>query len=149
MKILVLCTGNSCRSQMAEGYLRKDADASVEVYSAGIEAHGLNPRAVASMARDGVDISGQKSTLVDEYAAMVFDVVLTVCDNAQENCPILPSKEGAPTVRLHHSFPDPAKAQGTPEEIQVAFDSVRDQIKDYCRRMIDPNGLLVTTPVDR
>ncbi|MFZ4630110.1 MAG: arsenate reductase ArsC [Bacteroidia bacterium] len=149
MKILVLCTGNSCRSQMAEGYLRKYADASVDVYSAGIEAHGINPRAVASMARDGVDISGQKSTLVDEYAAMVFDLVLTVCDNAQENCPILPSKEGAPTVRLHQRFPDPAKAQGTPEEIQVAFDSVRDQIKDYCRRMIDPNGLLVTTPVDR
>jgi arsenate reductase len=118
---------------MAEGYLRKYADASVDVYSAGIEAHGLNPRAVASMARDGVDISGQKSTLVDEYAAMVFDLVLTVCDNAQENCPILPSKEGAPTVRLHHSFPDPAKAQGTPEEIQAAFDAVRDQIKAFSK----------------
>ncbi len=139
MKILVLCTGNSCRSQMAEGYLRKYADASVEVYSAGIEAHGLNPRAVASMARDGVDISGQKSTLVDEYAAMVFDVVLTVCDNAQENCPILPSKAGAPTVRLHHSFPDPAKAQGTPEEIQEAFDSVRDQIKAFSKSLLNVN----------
>ena len=139
MKILVLCTGNSCRSQMAEGYLRKYADASVEVFSAGIEAHGLNPRAVASMARDGVDISGQKSTLVDEYAAMVFDVVLTVCDNAQENCPILPSKEGAPTVRLHHSFPDPAKAQGTQEEIQAAFDSVRDQIKAFSKSLLNVN----------
>ena len=139
MKILVLCTGNSCRSQMAEGYLRKYADASVEVYSAGIEAHGLNPRAVASMARDGVDISGQKSTLVDEYAAMVFDVVLTVCDNAQENCPILPSKSGAPTIRLHHSFPDPAKAQGTPEEIQAAFDSVRDQIKAFSKSLLNVN----------
>jgi len=139
MKILVLCTGNSCRSQMAEGYLRKYADASVEVYSAGIEAHGLNPRAVASMARDGVDISGQKSTLVDEYAAMVFDVVLTVCDNAQENCPILPSKSGAPTIRLHHSFPDPAKAQGTPEEIQEAFDSVRDQIKAFSKSLLNVN----------
>ncbi len=124
---------------MAEGYLRKYADASVEVYSAGIEAHGLNPRAVASMARDGVDISGQKSTLVDEYAAMVFDVVLTVCDNAQENCPILPSKAGAPTVRLHHSFPDPAKAQGTPEEIQEAFDSVRDQIKAFSKSLLNVN----------
>lgn len=139
MKILVLCTGNSCRSQMAEGYLRKYADASVEVYSAGIEAHGLNPRAVASMARDGVDISGQKSTLVDEYAAMVFDLVLTVCDNAQENCPILPSKSGAPTIRLHHSFPDPAKAQGTPEEIQEAFDSVRDQIKAFSKSLLNVN----------
>ncbi|MEY5051673.1 MAG: hypothetical protein RIS78_226 [Bacteroidota bacterium] len=139
MKILVLCTGNSCRSQMAEGYLRKFADASVEVYSAGIEAHGLNPHAVASMARDGVDISGQKSTLVDEYAAMVFDVVLTVCDNAQENCPILPSKSGAPTIRLHHSFPDPAKAQGTPEEIQEAFDSVRDQIKAFSKSLLNVN----------
>jgi len=136
MKILVLCTGNSCRSQMAEGYLRKYADASVEVYSAGIEAHGLNPKAVASMARDGVDISGQKSTLVDEYAAMVFDLILTVCDNAQENCPVFPSKAGATTVRLHHSFPDPAKAEGTPDEIQAAFDSVRDQIRDYCRELI-------------
>jgi arsenate reductase len=124
---------------MAEGYLRKYADASVEVYSAGIEAHGLNPRAVASMARDGVDISGQKSTLVDEYAAMVFDVVLTVCDNAQENCPILPSKSGAPTIRLHHSFPDPAKAQGTPEEIQEAFDSVRDQIKAFSKSLLNVN----------
>ena len=140
MKILVLCTGNSCRSQMAEGYLRKYADASVEVYSAGIEAHGLNPRAVASMARDGVDISGQKSTLVDEYAAMVFDVVLTVCDNAQENCPILPSKSGAPTIRLHHSFPDPAKAQGTQEEIQAAFDSVRDQIKAFSKSLLNVNS---------
>ena len=124
---------------MAEGYLRKFADSSVEVYSAGIEAHGLNPKAVASMARDGVDISGQKSTLVDEYAAMVFDVVLTVCDNAQENCPILPSKAGAPTVRLHHSFPDPAKAQGTPEEIQEAFDSVRDQIKAFSKSLLNVN----------
>ncbi|MFZ9681117.1 MAG: arsenate reductase ArsC [Bacteroidia bacterium] len=140
MKILVLCTGNSCRSQMAEGYLRKFADASVEVYSAGIEAHGLNPHAVASMARDGVDISGQKSTLVDEYAAMVFDVVLTVCDNAQENCPILPSKSGAPTIRLHHSFPDPAKAQGTQEEIQAAFDSVRDQIKAFSKSLLNVNS---------
>ena len=124
---------------MAEGYLRKYADASVEVYSAGIEAHGLNPRAVTSMARDGVDISGQKSTLVDEYAAMVFDLVLTVCDNAQENCPILPSKSGAPTIRLHHSFPDPAKAQGTPEEIQEAFDSVRDQIKAFSKSLLNVN----------
>ena len=140
MKILVLCTGNSCRSQMAEGYLRKFADASVEVYSAGIEAHGLNPHAVASMARDGVDISGQKSTLVDEYAAMVFDVVLTVCDNAQENCPVFPSKAGAPTVRLHHSFPDPAKAQGTQEEIQAAFDSVRDQIKAFSKSLLNVNS---------
>ena len=140
MKILVLCTGNSCRSQMAEGYLRKFADPSVEVYSAGIEAHGLNPHAVASMARDGVDISGQKSTLVDEYAAMVFDVVLTVCDNAQENCPILPSKSGAPTIRLHHSFPDPAKAQGTQEEIQAAFDSVRDQIKAFSKSLLNVNS---------
>jgi len=139
MKILVLCTGNSCRSQLAEGYLRKFADASVEVYSAGIEAHGLNPHAVASMARDGVDISGQKSTLVDEYAAMVFDVVLTVCDNAQENCPVFPSKAGTATVRLHHSFPDPAKAQGTQEEIQEAFDSVRDQIKAFSKSLLNVN----------
>jgi len=134
--MLVLCTGNSCRSQMAEGYLRKFANSSDEVYSAGIEAHGLNPKAVTSMARDGVDISGQKSTLVDEYAAMVFDLILTVCDNAQENCPVFPSKDGATTVRHHHSFSDPAKAQGTPEEIQAAFDSVRDQIRDYCRELI-------------
>jgi len=125
---------------MAEGYLRKFADASVEVYSAGIEAHGLNPHAVASMARDGVDISGQKSTLVDEYAAMVFDLILTVCDNAQENCPILPSKSGAPTIRLHHSFPDPAKAQGTQEEIQAAFDSVRDQIKAFSKSLLNVNS---------
>ena len=149
MKILVLCTGNSCRSQMAEGYLRQYADASVEVYSAGIEAHGLNPDAVASMARDGVDISGQKSTLVDEYLHVAFDLILTVCDNAQENCPIFTVQPGTPTLRLHHSFPDPAKAQGTPEEIQAAFDTVRDQIKDYCRRLIESQTTLLTTPVDR
>jgi arsenate reductase len=77
---------------------------------------------------------------VDEYAAMVFDLVLTVCDNAQENCPILPSKSGAPTNRLHHSFPDPAKAQGTPEEIQEAFDSVRDQIKAFSKSLLNVNS---------
>ena len=88
------------------------------------------------MARDGVDISGQKSMLVDEYADMVFDLVRTVCDNALENCPVFPSKDGTTTVRLHHSFLDPAKDQGAPEEIQAAFDSVRDRIRDYCRELI-------------
>jgi len=136
MKILVLCTGNSSRSQMAEGYLRKYADASVEVFSAGIEAHGLNPNAVASMARDGVDISGQQSTLVDEYLDLAFNLILTVCDNAQENCPVLPGKPGMLTVRMHHSFPDPAKAQGSPQEIEAVFDTVRDQIKAFCQELI-------------
>ncbi len=132
MRILVLCTGNSCRSQMAEGYLRHLAGGRAEVYSAGIEAHGLNPRAVAVMAEDGIDISGHRSELLDAYHDLPFDHVITVCDSARERCPWFPS-----TAEQHHrDFPDPAKTTGSEEEIRTAFKEVRDEIKAWCREFI-------------
>lgn len=132
-KILVLCTGNSCRSQMAEAYLRHFAADSAEVFSAGIEAHGLNPRAVASMQEDGINISNQTSNKTEDYDQMVFDFVITVCDNAKEHCPVFPGK----AQKFHHSFPDPAKAKGTDEEIKSLFREVRLLIKAYCREFVE------------
>lgn len=134
-KILVLCTGNSCRSQIAEGYLRYFAENRAEVYSAGIETHGVNPRAIAVMAEDGIDLSGHTSNHVDEYADIEFDFVITVCDNAKENCPFFPSK----AQKFHHNFPDPAKATGTESDIIDAFREVRGQIKTYCRDFVAEN----------
>ena len=128
-KILVLCTGNSCRSQIAEGYLRYFADGKAEVYSAGVETHGVNPRAIATMKEDGVDISHHTSNNVNEYRNIDFDYVITVCDNAKERCPVFPSK----AKQFHHNFPDPAKATGTEEELQQQFRKVREIIKEYCK----------------
>ena len=133
MNILVLCTGNSCRSQLAEGYLRHFHGDVATVYSAGIETHGVNPRAIAVMKEDGIDISSHRSNHVDEYVHINFDLVLTVCDHASEQCPIFP---GA-VKRVHHNFPDPAKAKGTEEEVLNAFRSVRDEIKSFCKTLID------------
>lgn len=132
-KILVLCTGNSCRSQIAEGYLRYFANHKAEVYSAGVETHGVNPRAIATMKEDGIDISGQTSNNVNEYRSIDFDYVITVCDNAKERCPFFPS--GA--QKLHYNFPDPAKATGAEAEIMAAFRKVRQQIKEYCKSFIE------------
>jgi arsenate reductase len=129
LKVLVLCTGNSCRSQIAEGYLRHFAGERAIVYSAGIEAHGVNPRAIATMQEDGIDISSQHSSTIDEYSTVDFDYVITVCDNARERCPYFPSK----AKKMHQNFPDPAKAIGTEEEIMNQFRAVREQIKIYCR----------------
>jgi len=129
--ILVLCTGNSCRSQIAEGYLRKFWGQQANIYSAGIETHGVNPKAVAIMAEDGIDISAHTSNHVDEYRDIDFDLVLTVCDNAKENCPYFPAK----AALLHYNFPDPAKATGTPAEVMAQFRSVRDMIKAYCKNL--------------
>ena len=126
-KILVLCTGNSCRSQLAEGYLRHFAGDNAEIYSAGIETHGVNPKAIAVMAEDHIDISGHTSNNVDEYAGIDFDAVITVCDNANEACPFFPGK----VDRFHQNFPDPAKATGTPEEVMDEFRRVRELIKAY------------------
>jgi arsenate reductase (thioredoxin) len=98
-KILVLCTGNSCRSQIAEGYLQHFAGDKASVYSAGIETHGVNPRAIATMKEDGIDISAHTSNNIDEYRAIDFDFVITVCDNAKERCPYFPTK-----AQLFHSF---------------------------------------------
>ena len=130
--ILVLCTGNSCRSQLAEGYLRHFAGDKATVYSAGIETHGVNPKAIQVMAEDGIDISQHTSNNVDEYTDIPFDYLITVCDNANENCPYFPGK----MQRFHHNFPDPAKAQGSPDEIMNEFRRVRDMIKDYCRNFV-------------
>src|SRR5665213_3541304 len=120
--ILVLCTGNSCRSQMAEGYLRYFAGDRAAIYSAGIETHGVNPKAIQVMAEDGIDISGHTSNNVDEYAAIPFDYVITVCDNAKENCPFFPTN----AQRFHKNFPDPAKASGSDNQVMDEFRKVRD-----------------------
>ena len=135
MNILVLCTGNSCRSQLAEGYLRKFAGDKANIYSAGIETHGVNPRAIATMKEDGIDISNHTSNNVDEYANIDFDYVITVCDNAKEACPVFPSK----AKKFHFNFPDPAKATGTEEEIMAQFRAVREMIKDYTQNFVKEN----------
>lgn len=125
--ILVLCTGNSCRSQMAEGYLRHFVGNRAKVYSAGVEIHGVNPSAIVIMEEDGIDISNHTSNHVDEYAKIPFDFVITVCDNAKEQCPYFPTT----AQKFHHNFPDPAKVSGTDDEIKVAFRNTRDLIKVY------------------
>jgi arsenate reductase len=131
-KILVLCTGNSCRSQIAEGYIRHFAGDRAEVYSAGVETHGVNPRAIAIMKEDGIDISGHTSNHIDEYRNIDFDLVLTVCDNAKERCPWFPTS----AKKFHENFPDPAKATGTEAEIMASFRSTRELIRDYCRNFV-------------
>lgn len=129
-KILVLCTGNSCRSQMAHGYLAHFLKGKAEIYSAGVETHGVNPRAIRVMAEDGVDISHHTSNHVNEYLHIPFDIIFTVCDNAKESCPYIPGV----AQRIHHAFPDPAKAKGTEEEILNEFRRTRDLIKAWCYR---------------
>lgn len=130
--ILVLCTGNSCRSQMAHGYLRTMQDKAA-VYSAGIETHGLNPGAVSIMAEDGIDISRHTSNHVDEYEGIDWDFIITVCDHAHENCPYIPSPNA---TRLHHNFFDPSKVDGTAEEKHAAFLEAREAIKNYVQEFI-------------
>lgn len=131
-KILVLCTGNSCRSQMAEGYLRHFVGEKAEIYSAGVETHGLNPKAVSIMNEDGIDISDHTSNHIDEYRDIDFDFVISVCDHAKESCPYFPTR----AVKFHHNFPDPAKAQGNNDEIREQFRQSRELIKEYCRDFI-------------
>ena len=136
--ILILCTGNSCRSQIAHGYLeyftnRKD----ITVYSAGVETHGVNPKAIAVMKDDGIDISKNTSNNVDEYFDIPFNFVITVCDNAKERCPFFPTK----AVKLHYNFPDPAKATGSQIEIDLEFVKVRNLIKVYCDNFVKEYNL--------
>ncbi|MFM8487320.1 MAG: arsenate reductase ArsC, partial [Bacteroidota bacterium] len=126
---------NSCRSQIAEGYLRHFADGRAEVYSAGVETHGVNPRAIAIMKEDGIDISGHTSNHVDEYRDIDFDFVITVCDNALERCPYFPTN----ARKFHYNFPDPAKANGSEEEIMASFRAVRELIKAYSRDFTEKN----------
>lgn len=134
-KILVLCTGNSCRSQMAHGYLQHFGGNKVTVYSAGVETHGVNPKAIETMKNDGIDISHHTSNNVLEYQGIDFDFVITVCDNAKERCPYFPSK----ALKFHYNFPDPAKATGSNEEIRREFERVRELIKNYCQEFISSN----------
>lgn len=126
--ILVLCTGNSCRSQIAHGFLAHytNPDA-VSIYSAGAETHGVNPNAIATMNEVGIDLSHYTSNNVNEYVNIPFDLIITVCDHAKERCPYFPSK----ALRLHHNFPDPAKATGSDEEIRARFAEVRELIRAY------------------
>lgn len=132
MNILFLCTGNSCRSQMAEGFARRFGNGRWTVMSAGLEAHGLNPRAVAAMREISIDISQQQSTVVDAAMIAAADIIVTVCDHAQEHCPIVPGH----VRQLHWSFEDPAKAVGTEVEITSIFRRVRDEIGDKVRLLI-------------
>ncbi|WP_353720757.1 arsenate reductase ArsC [Dyadobacter sp. 676] len=134
-KVLVLCTGNSCRSQIAEGYLRHFAGDNTAVYSAGVETHGVNPKAIAIMAEDGIDISHHTSNNMDEYGDIDFDFVITVCDNARERCPYFPTN----AKKFHHNFPDPAKATGTEKEVLEEFRAVREQIKAYAENFVKEN----------
>jgi arsenate reductase (thioredoxin) len=127
--VLILCTGNSARSQMAEGLLRHDAGDRFEVSSAGTHPSRVRPEAVAVMRELGIDISSQRSKSVDEFAARAFDYVLTVCDQAKESCPIYPGHGN----RLHHSFEDPAAVPGSDEYKLSAFRLVRDQIREYLK----------------
>ena len=132
LRVLILCTGNSARSQMAEGLLRTLAGERVEVFSAGSKPSQVSPYAIRAMARRGIDISGQRSKHLSEYIKQPFDTVITVCDQAAETCPIFPGK----AQRIHWSFPDPATAQGSEAEILAAFERVRDELEDKLRAWV-------------
>jgi arsenate reductase len=131
--ILVLCTGNSCRSQIAHGFLAAMTAGKANVYSAGVETHGVNPKAINTMQEIGIDISHHTSNNISEYFGIDFDYVITVCDNAKERCPYFPTK----AIKLHYNFPDPAKAVGTEEQINEQFRSVRSMIKTYCEKFVE------------
>lgn len=141
-RVLVLCTGNSCRSQMAEGYLKHFAGNKAEVYSAGIETHGLNLNAVRFMMEDGIDISHHTSNNVLEYQHLTMDFVITVCDDANEVCPVFPNS----VKRFHRNFSDPSKVIGSEVEIAAAFRQTRNEIKAYCAQFV-ADYLLPTTEV--
>lgn len=132
MNILFLCTGNSCRSQMAEGWARALADDSIVVQSAGIEAHGKNPRAIAAMGEAGIDISYQESTTVDDGILRAADLVVTVCGHADEHCPVLPPD----TRKEHWPLDDPARAAGGEAEIMQVFRASRDDIKQRVKDLL-------------
>lgn len=131
-RILFLCTGNSCRSQMAEGWARRLGGVHIEVASAGIEAHGKNPRAIAVMYEAGVDIAGQESTRLTDDMIRWADIVVTVCGHADEHCPVLP-----PDVKkIHWPLNDPAKTTGTEDEILTVFRATRDNIRQRVEELL-------------
>ena len=129
-RVLILCTGNSARSQMAEGLLRHMAGDRFEVFSAGTKPVGLNPNAINALAEVGIDISKHRSKSVDEFLGQQFDYIITVCDNAKESCPIFPGNGR----RVHHSFEDPATA--SPEQQPAQFRKVRDQIRLWLNEFV-------------
>ncbi len=133
MRVLILCTGNSARSQMAEGLLRHDAGNAFEVFSAGTKPTEVRLEAIAVMREAGIDISGHRSKSVDEFAGQDFDYVITVCDNAKQSCPIYPAK----TKRIHWSIEDPAAVQGSEEERLAAFRRIRDELRLRLQRFAE------------
>ena len=138
-KILILCTGNSCRSQIAHGYFAYFGKDALDVYSAGIETHGVNPRAIATMEEDGIDISKHTSNHVDEYLHIPFDYIFTVCDHAHEHCPNIPSETA---LRIHHNFTDPSKlVSENEEEIKAAFAATREEIKNFALAFVQQHRL--------
>ena len=130
--VLILCTGNSCRSQMAEGLLRNLAGDHFEAFSAGTQPTQVNPRAIKAMNELGIDISNHESQSVENFLDQKFDYVITVCDAARETCPVFPNSKES----LHWSFEDPAEATGAEEDIMKIFRKVRDQIKERLREFI-------------
>ena len=130
MRVLILCTGNSARSQMAEGLLRHDGGAEYEVFSAGTHPSHVRPEAIQAMREVGIDISGHRSKSVEEFSGQHFDYVITVCDNARESCPVFP----ATTQRIHWSLEDPAAVQGPEEQRLAAFRLIRDQLRGLLRQ---------------
>ena len=131
-RVLILCTGNSARSQMAEGLLRHLAGDRLEVFSAGVEPSFVRPQAVEAMRERGVDITRQRSKSVDEFAGQEFDYVITVCDNARERCPVFPEK----TERIHWSFDDPARAEGDEGAVLAVYRRVREEIEGRLREFV-------------
>ncbi len=120
---------------MAEGYLRHFVGNKAQVYSAGVEAHGVNHKAIEIMKEDNIDISKHTSNNVNEYKDIDFDYIITVCDNAKERCPYFPSH----AKKFHHDFPDPAKAKGTDEQVRQQFRDIRNKIKDYSKEFVSEN----------
>jgi len=137
MRVLILCTGNSARSQMAEGLLRHDDGGLFEVESAGTKPSYVRPEAIGAMREIGIDISGHRSKSVDEFAGKAFDFVITVCDNARESCPIFP----AATQRIHWGLDDPAAVQGSEEERLLAFRRIRDELRHKLQDFIQQHGI--------
>ena len=132
-KILVLCTGNSCRSQMMEVVLKSVLDRnSYQVFSAGLEAHGINPYMKKSMEKLGYSLEGHTSNTMQEYQHIHFDYVITVCDHAQQHCPYFKNAIN----RIHHSFNDPADAKGSDSEKMIVYDKLRDEIILYCQELV-------------
>jgi len=135
-RILVLCTGNSARSQMGEGLFRDEGGGEFEVFSAGTRPGSVRPEAIGVMKEIGIDISAHRSKSVDEFAGQSFDYVVTVCDNARDTCPVFP----AGTARLHWSFEDPAAVEGSEETRLDAFRRIRDQIHEQVKAFVHKEG---------